>query len=323
MFSSFISNWGPTIASVGGSMLANQGNSAPSVPQLPYQDAAANNAFGDISSLNNPYPTMQPLEYQQLMAYMNNPYLAPYMKAAGQAGDMYGRAGAQARLGSNLLMKDARGIYQSSFDPRNQLYDRLAQQNQDQSAVTNSMYGLDTSPYGAGVAGQHLNDFNIDWQNQQLQRQIAGAGAIGQNVAGAQNLLTGGAQDYLKSGLVPYSAYTGALGDMTGAINGYMSQAQQGNVPTQMAIGDWLQYLGMGNANAATNLAAFNTDNTNAANTAAALYPMFQQSFQNWGSSSGGGNGGFTPMTGTGYDSSYFSNNYTAPVQDPIYGGGP
>ena len=42
------------------------------------------------------------------------------------------------------------------------------------------MYGLGTSAAGAGLAGDASRNFNIDWQNQQLQRQDPGAlGAYG------------------------------------------------------------------------------------------------------------------------------------------------
>jgi hypothetical protein len=316
-FGSFMSQWGPTIASTVGSQLAGSGNSAPSVPQLPYQGAAADAAFSDISGLYNPYQQLQPLEYQQMLAMMQNPNLSGYMDAAKRSGQAYNKAGNQAGAGAKLLMKDARGIYNSSFDPRSELYNQLQNQNVDQSNVLNSMYGLQSSPYGAGVAGEHLNNFNVDWQNQQLQRQIAGAGAIGQNVSGAQNLRLGGAQDYLKSGLVPYSAYTGAIGDMNNAINGYMQGANAGNVPTQMAIGDWLQYLGMGNANAATNLAAFNQNNANTANTAAALYPMFNSAFQSWG-----GNGGFQPTPSSAYNTSAPDYQNLQPITPIQWDGG-
>ena len=37
--------------------------------------------------------------------------------------------------------------------------------------MTRTARGLGMSPYGAGVENKALSDFNIDWQNQQLQRQ--------------------------------------------------------------------------------------------------------------------------------------------------------
>jgi hypothetical protein len=70
-------------------------------------------------------------------------------------------------------------IAQTAFDPQNALYNRNYQQQMDQQNAINAMYGVAGSPYGAGVAGQTSNNFNIDWQNAQLARQAQGATAIG------------------------------------------------------------------------------------------------------------------------------------------------
>lgn len=267
---------------------------APTVPQLPNQTSAANAAYGDISGLTNPYSVLQPYEYQQMLATMNNPNIAGYMRAADRAGGAYTAAGNQAGQGAGLLMDQARSLYGMAYDPQSALYHKLQQQNTDQSNVLNSMYGLSSSPYGAGVAGQNLNNFNIDWQNQQLQRAESANQPIGADVTGANQLRTGAAQDYLMGGQIPYSTYGSILGDTTSALNQYMTQAGAGNNFDQQAIADWLQYLGMGQGAAGTNLSAYDAQQGANANTAAGLYPLFANMF------SGGGNS--NPFASTTYN---------------------
>jgi hypothetical protein len=112
---------------------------------------------------------------------------------------------AQGALGTNAGLAAAQQqILQSGMDPQSALYNRTAQQTLDQQNAINAMSGVGTSPYGAGVAGQTMANFNIDWQNQQLQRQAQAAQAAsslaGQQLAGTtgaanilNQLMTGGA----------------------------------------------------------------------------------------------------------------------------------
>jgi hypothetical protein len=72
------------------------------------------------------------------------------------------------------LLNSGLNLFNYATDPQNALYNRTLQQVQDQTGATNSMYGLGSSAAGAGVANQALSNFNIDWQNQQLQRQVQG-----------------------------------------------------------------------------------------------------------------------------------------------------
>lgn len=287
--------WGKVLSGLasgaGGSLLAGL-NPAPSAPVLPWQGQAASNLYGGIGSLNNPYSAMQPLEYQQLLAMLKNPNTKGMMTGANQAAGAYGRAGVQAGQGADMLMRDANSIYGEAFDPQNALRNQLQQRTQDQSNVTNAMYGLSGSGAGAGIADQNLTNFNIDWQNQQLQRMLSGNQAIGQDVSGAQQLRQAGANDYLMKGRVPYDAYKGAVGDVNNAIGTYMGGAQQGNDFTQQGITDWLNYLGFNSNAAGVNQNAYDQNQNTASMYGAALYPAMQQGFSslgnmfsNWGGS--------------------------------------
>lgn len=93
---------------------------------------------------------------------------------------------------------------QTAYDPQQTLYNQGYQQNLDQQNAINSMNGVAGSPYAAGVTGQSAQNFNTNWQNQQLSRQIAGLGAYdsaASTAAGNVSNLAGGAQTALNSGL--------------------------------------------------------------------------------------------------------------------------
>jgi hypothetical protein len=110
----------------------------------------------------------------------------------------------------------ARQVVNTGFDPQQALYDRTQQQVMDQVQAANAAAGIGSSPYGAGVAGKTLSDFNIDWQNAQLGRQTAaaqtGAGLLSQ---GLSQLLT------------PNTAATSAAAtDLSGAGNAVQEALQ-------------------------------------------------------------------------------------------------
>lgn len=95
---------------------------------------------------------------------------------------------------ANSILPYAQQVFQTGLDPQQQLYNWLQNQNTQQSEANASAAGVGTTPYGVAETDQANMLFNINWQNQQLQRQIAalqsGAGAIG-TAAGIQQTGTG------------------------------------------------------------------------------------------------------------------------------------
>jgi hypothetical protein len=169
-------------------------------------------------------------------------------------------------------------LYQTAFDPQQALYNRTAQQVRDQANAINYASGVGTSPYGAGVAGQTMSNFNIDWQNQLLNRMLQGtlgygslaqaAGGLGtnignlaglglnQNIQGLQSALgLGGASAQLaqQAGMLPYQT---AVGMGQNALNALQTQQLMGNqqytIP-QLVLNDLQSYLGLGQS--ASNIA--------------------------------------------------------------------
>jgi len=68
--------------------------------------------------------------------------------------------------------------YNTALDPQQQLQDRTQQRVVDASRAGSSARGLAMSPYSAGIENEAVKNFNIDWQNQQLNRQVAGTNAL-------------------------------------------------------------------------------------------------------------------------------------------------
>lgn len=77
-----------------------------------------------------------------------------------------------------------------SFDSNKALYGRTLQQVTDQTRSGEASRGLANTPYGAAAEGNALSNFNIDWNNQQLQREQSGLASAG-NTYG--QLIQGGA----------------------------------------------------------------------------------------------------------------------------------
>ncbi len=161
--------------------------------------------------------------------------------AGGQATTNLGQAD-NMRTGANTLQSGAGTVLNTAFDPQNALYNRTAQQLQDQVRVGEAARGITMSPYGAGVEDKAMSDFNIDWQNAQLGRQTQGLGAAGTatnsagtaNVTGA-NLGQQGVAQTQEQGQLPMEDY---------------------NTQQQQNIQNWIAY--MNQANAATGLAQIN-----------------------------------------------------------------
>ena len=236
---------------------------SPASFQLPNMTEAAGGAMAGIQNLA-PYTAAAssalPMVQTAATSLYNNPYSGGYLQGLqGAQGLGYGSAGAIGGLGANVagvggnLIPLANQIAMSGFDPQQLLYNRLLQQTQDLSNVTNAQYGLSGSPYGAGVANQALSNFNIDWQNQQLQRQLqagAGAGSLyGQygNMANIGAGLMGQAPGlYAQAAGYPFEGYGNVGNQQLGALGslyGLIGQGQGiGNVPVQ----DYMSYLSAG-----------------------------------------------------------------------------
>jgi hypothetical protein len=193
-------------------------------------------------------------------AVQNNPYYAGAQAGAGTAAtggsNLYNtsmaNAGALSNLGQNLGQYGNQ-IIQTGFDPQQALYNQQYQQNTDQTNAINSMYGVGGSPYGAGLANQSSQNFNINWQNQQQQRQNAAIQALGQLsqtqaglFQGGQNLGDSALQMLQSTSAAPSSTYLGNQQAISQALQQLVSGTTGAYGLTQQATGDESSYLGLG-----------------------------------------------------------------------------
>lgn len=232
---------------------SNQQNVPVNTFQMPNMGQSANQASGGITQMDQ---TLQQL-LQQYMPQMNAQTGAN--TAGGQAGALAAQStmpgamqiGQGSMQGAQNLQGGANQLMNTAFDPQQQLYQQLFQQNQDMARANNSASGVGTTPYGAGVANQSGQNFNINWANQQLGREAAGlqgaAGAFG----AAQPLGNAGQAGIVQSAMLPYATQSAAAGANTQALQGGIGATTSASQPT---IQDLLAYLNTGNqANATYN----------------------------------------------------------------------
>lgn len=237
--------------------------------------SAAGNFVSGIPGLSqyNQWPQLLP-QAQGAVAGMgvNNPGLPQWMQGAqqgaqygaGAAANAYGVGGGLIGAGQSLLPWGNQ-LLQTGFDPQNALYARTADQVAQQARAGLSARGLNSSPYGAGVESGAMGNFNIDWQNAQLQRQIAAAGGAGnlfQTGAGLQNMgvgLQGQAPGMaFSSSAMPYQVGQGAAQDTLGGLNTLGTMGAQGQTQQQQQLQQWLDYM-----KAATGVSTAATSATN------------------------------------------------------------
>jgi hypothetical protein len=207
---------------------------------------------------------------QQLSGLAGNaaglaPLAALYGGAA--ASPAAGLQGLGAGLGQQIagsaapLQGVAQQLLQQGFDPQAALFNRLSQQTMDASQAANAAAGLGSSPYGASVAGNNQANFDINWQNQQLQRELSAAQGAGQNQQAIASILgqSGSTDAALQQAAA--SLYgtgisgLGQAGNLLGQAGSLYQGAQQAPILGTQAAGQAYQG-GLGLGQGATNLAA-------------------------------------------------------------------
>ncbi len=155
----------------------------------------------------------------------------------------------------NALWQAGQNTYNTSLDPQGDLYRRTQQQLQEQTRAAQAARGISMSPYGAGIENKAMSDFNIDWANQQLNRQVQGAGAFsGAGNVAANAGVANNAQAFMQNqtGLNNLTtALTGTPAGMTyNPATGQWTTAG-GNPGLLNQAGSWLSNLWGGGATAA------------------------------------------------------------------------
>jgi hypothetical protein len=300
-----------SLISIGGALSGMFGGGGASSVQLPpmynFQNmpGADSGAYSGIQNLG-PYTNMassaMPFAQSTFGNLYNNPFSTPLQSGGGVAGALGQNAGLNAYGAGGNLMPYAQSLLTTGFDPQQALYSRTAQQTTDQTRAGLEARGIDNTPYGAGVEGQTMANFNIDWQNAQLQRQLqAGQGASGLYGAG-QTLQNQGVQEYLQASAYPYATYAQIGQGQNQALSSLLGLGQNAQGIANVPIQDYLGYLGAGTsqqgANNQTAQLALNQQNQ-----------AFNQNMQ-YGRALGAGLYGLGNTTGYGFNGSAPGTGY-------------
>ncbi len=139
-------------------------------------------------------------------------------------------------------------ILQQGMDPQSALYNRTRNQVEQQTRAGMEARGVNDTPYGGSVEGGVMSNFNIDWQNQQLQRlmqaiqggataygsggnAIAGGEGLGASVPQNMSGYAAGLQQLGMNTTVPDQWKAGAYSNLFGTGAG----AQNSNYQSQVA----------------------------------------------------------------------------------------
>lgn len=241
--------------------------------------------------INNPYASAAQDASNASAAYMSGT-LAPMQQQNAQTLQNLGQQAVP--YGQQIL--------QTGFDPQQSLYNRTQQQLTDQLGAQNAMSGLSGTPYGAGVVGQGLSNFNIDWQNQQLQRQATAAqgygaltNTIGKDLSGAADFGQAAAGTIAGAGAQPYGTSLGISGNQLGGLSALSQGTTAAYALPQQLIGDYQKYLNLGNQASGTTDSAINSAYSNSLQAWQAQQAANQSLFGNIGTLAGGIEGLFSP----------------------------
>jgi hypothetical protein len=235
--------------------------------------------------------------------------------AGGQ--NAYNTANSYIPITTNPELQAGLQTLMTGFDPQNALYNQQQQQNLDQQNAIQSMSGTAGSPYGAGLTSQSNQNFNINWQQQQLARQIAalgaydsasstatgnltnllntgtgalnagintGVGALSNltNTAGSaattsSNLGTAGLNTMATAAQLPYDLFLQQQQAGLGALGSQIGGTNAANALTQTGTADQGTYLQIGQGATQVNDQAVAANNKAAADSAAGFGNLFGQ----------------------------------------------
>jgi hypothetical protein len=229
-------------------------------------DVAAGNELNLIPQIggNNTYQQVLPDAQNTVYGAINSPYYGQALSGAQQAAQYGMQQGSQAVNAANQLYGQMGQIpwlqsqlAQSAFDPQSQLYNYLQSQNANQVNADLASRGLGMSGAGGQIAAQQNQLFNQNWQNNLLNRQLAGARGIGALDQSAGQLGTAGARMGLQgvnlmnqSAAMPYQTQMNSANSLLGMMNSFGQMGQQANVPIQQQISDYNAYQGLGSPSA-------------------------------------------------------------------------
>lgn len=229
---------------------ANQSYGGSAATYIPTDQPGADSMYQSIFNSMAPYASNLPS--QVIPGYtaastniQNNPYASLQTSGANQVASEGQNVAGTAYGDMTSLNNAGNQIYQTAFDPQQALYNQLQNQTTQQAAAANAASGV-TGPYAAGVTDQALQNFNINWQNQQLQRQATGEQAAGQAYSGATALGNAALGTLTTATSLPYQTYNTQQGNDISALNSLVSGTNAAFAPDTAEANLLQSYLGFG-----------------------------------------------------------------------------
>ena len=226
------------------------------VAGIPQAQSNINATLGNLGQYNT-YGQILPQAGGIAQGMVNDPNAAG-AQANANAASQFGMGTALGNWqNAQSLYPYAGAVMNTAFDPQQALYDRTAQQVAEQARAGQAARGVAMTPYGAGLENQNMRNFNIDWQNAQLQRQIGGLGAGAGAINTAANIQSNAVPLFMQAGQFPYQTSQGIGSNQLNALNQFGQFGQNAAKIPQAQVQGWQNYLGYGNqAQAANNQTA-------------------------------------------------------------------
>lgn len=250
----------------------------------------------------------------------NNPRADAFMTGASRAGDIYGQQSSYANNASNTLYGAGNQAYTMAFDPQQALYNKTKQTLVDDTRAAQYARGVSMTPYGAGVEANTMENFGLDWNNQQLARAGQGVNIMGNAYKGAAGLGNTAGAMQLASGQTAYDAQNTIYGNQNSAIQNYWNNQSPYMSNLNQQQSNSLGYIN--GANSAANM-AFNqgqTNRTNQMNDIAAISGPVSSAIGNiWGNNTNGGSTNYGNPSGYTDTSGSYNNPSAYGGSQPYY----
>ncbi len=207
-------------------------------PPLPGVGSAGKESQSELGQLGqfNTFAQYLPQAQGVTQSLFNNPYSGSLQGSANMFSPIAMGGGMNTFQAGNNLYGGSNMLMNTAFDPQQALYNRTQQQVQDQTRTGLEARGIDMTPYGAGVEGNVMSNFNIDWQNQQLMRMLQGLGGAGQGYGQASAMQQQAPGQFMQGAQLPYSTFGMIGGNQMGALQGAGQFGQQA-----AQIPEWMQ----------------------------------------------------------------------------------
>lgn len=141
----------------------------PDVWQSKNMDAADAEMFSKIQGFGN-----QPNYAAQYFTQAQPAFNSVFTQGGYNPTDTNARGGYMANQGQAMGQYGDMAL-QTGFDPQSALYGRTAHNLEQQTRRALEARGVNDTPYGAGVEGETMANFNMDWADRSLGRQQMGA----------------------------------------------------------------------------------------------------------------------------------------------------